>query len=198
MGKEPANGKDSFVLHIEDFEDLGELKDAEAGKLLKAVLAYATGVDIPKLGLQSKTMFGYIRRHMERDRQRYEETCAKRAAAGKKGGRPRKDASEKAKKANVYFAFEKNPDNDPDPDNDYEPEYDPDNDPEYEPEPVAPPGGGPGDESGLWSPEQKARRIKMLEILMDLYKKGCVGTRQEYQEWIAELEQLKGGNQDAS
>lgn len=198
MGKEPANGKDSFVLHIEDFEDLGELKDSEAGKLLKAVLAYATGGDIPKLGLQSKTMFGYIRRHMERDRQRYEETCAKRAAAGKKGGRPRKDASEKAKKANGYFAFEKNPDNEPDydydPDNDYEPEYDPDN----EPEPVAPPGGGPGDESGLWSPEQKARRIKMLEILMDLYKKGCVGTRQEYQEWIAELEQLKGGNQDAS
>lgn len=195
MGKGSANGKDSFVLHIEDFEDLGELKDAEAGKLLKAVLAYATGEDIPKLGLQSKTMFGYIRRHMERDRMRYEETCAKRAAAGKKGGRPRKDASEKAKKANGYFAFEKNHDYEPDPDYDYEPEYD--YDPDNEPEPVAPPGGGPGDESGLWSTEQKARRIKMLETLMDLYKKGCVGTESEYQDWRAELDHLKGGTQDA-
>ena len=193
MGKEPASGKDSFVLHIEDFEDLEELKDSEAGKLLKAVLAYATGEDIPKLGLQSKTMFGYIRRHMERDRQRYEETCAKRAAAGKKGGRPRKDASEKAKKANGYFAFEKNPDNDPDPDNDYEPEYDPDNDPEYEPEPAAPPGGGPGHESGLWSAERKAKRIKMLESFIDLHKKGCIGSESEYQDWQTELEQLKGG-----
>lgn len=191
MGKEPASGKDSFVLHIEDFEDLGELKDAEAGKLLKAVLAYATGEDIPKLGLQSKTMFGYIRRHMERDRQRYEETCAKRAAAGKKGGRPRKDASEKAKKANGYFAFEKNPDNDPDPDYDYEPEYDPD--PDNEPEPVAPPGGGPGNESGLWSAERKAKRIEMLESLIDLHKKGCIGSESEYLDWRTELDQLKGG-----
>ena len=82
MGEEKTRMKDSFVMHIEDFEDLGELKDAEAGKLLRAIIAFATDEEAPKLGVQAKTMFGYIRRHMERDKAKYEATCRKRAEAG--------------------------------------------------------------------------------------------------------------------
>lgn len=102
MGEEKTRMKDSFVMHIEDFEDLGELKDAEAGKLLRAIIAFATEEEIPKLGVQAKTMFGYIRRHMERDKAKYEATCRKRAEAGCQGGRPKKETSEKAKKANGF------------------------------------------------------------------------------------------------
>jgi len=102
MGEEKTRMKDSFVMHIEDFEDLGELKDAEAGKLLRAIIAFATEEEIPKLGIQSKTMFGYIRRHMERDKAKYEATCRKRAEAGSQGGRPKKETPEKAKKANGF------------------------------------------------------------------------------------------------
>ena len=47
-------------------------------------------------------MFGYIRRHMERDKAKYEATCRKRAEAGSQGGRPKKETSEKAKKANGF------------------------------------------------------------------------------------------------
>lgn len=102
MGEEKTRMKDSFVMHIEDFEDLGELKDAEAGKLLRAIIAFATEEEIPKLGVQAKTMFGYIRRHMERDKAKYEATCRKRAEAGCQGGRPKKETPEKAKKANGF------------------------------------------------------------------------------------------------
>ena len=102
MGEEKTRMKDSFVMHIEDFEDLGELKDAEAGKLLRAIIAFATDEEIPKLGVQAKTMFGYIRRHMERDKAKYEATCRKRAEAGSQGGRPKKETPEKAKKANGF------------------------------------------------------------------------------------------------
>ena len=102
MGEEKTRMKDSFVMHIEDFEDLGELKDAEAGKLLRAIIAFATDEEAPKLGVQAKTMFGYIRRHMERDKAKYEATCRKRAEAGSQGGRPKKETSEKAKKANGF------------------------------------------------------------------------------------------------
>lgn len=102
MGEEKTRMKDSFVMHIEDFEDLGELKDAEAGKLLRAIIAFATDEEAPKLGVQAKTMFGYIRRHMERDKAKYEATCRKRAEAGCQGGRPKKETSEKAKKANGF------------------------------------------------------------------------------------------------
>ena len=102
MGEEKTRMKDSFVMHIEDFEDLGELKDAEAGKLLRAIIAFATEEEIPKLGVQAKTMFGYIRRHMERDKAKYEATCRKRAEAGSQGGRPKKETPEKAKKANGF------------------------------------------------------------------------------------------------
>lgn len=165
MGEEKTRMKDSFVMHIEDFEDLGELKDAEAGKLLRAIIAFATEEEIPKLGVQAKTMFGYIRRHMERDKAKYEATCRKRAEAGSQGGRPKKETPEKAKKANGFsekqmvfseaengFSPESSENGDfegvqkakkangffekqNNPDNDNDPDIDPDIDPEPDNEP---------------------------------------------------------------
>ena len=39
MGSEK---QDSVVLHLEDFEDIESMKDADAGKLLKAILCYVS------------------------------------------------------------------------------------------------------------------------------------------------------------
>ena len=191
-------GRDSVILHMEDFEDIGELKDGDAGKLLKAILAYTLdpGAELPKLGLQAKTMFGYIRRHMDRDRAKYEETCTKRAAAGKKGGRPRKDVfdfPEKAKKANGFFEKQNNPDTDTDTDTDTEPDTDTDTEPDTEP--VAAPGGGPGGgDSGLWSSAQeKENRMKYLDMMCDLYERGALEDDETYRRLSRELEVLRGG-----
>lgn len=185
MGEEKTRMKDSFVMHIEDFEDLGELKDAEAGKLLRAIIAFATEEEIPKLGVQAKTMFGYIRRHMERDKAKYEATCRKRAEAGCQGGRPKKETSEKAKKANGFFEKQNNPDNDNDPE--------PDIDPEREPEPVPPEGGGGEDgASGLGEEETRRKRISFLTTMCNLYRAGCLEDKDDYDRYRAELETLKG------
>ena len=189
-------GRDSVILHMEDFEDIGELKDGDAGKLLKAILAYTLdpGAELPKLGLQAKTMFGYIRRHMDRDRAKYEETCVKRAAAGKKGGRPRKDGfdfPEKAKKANGFLEKQNNPDTDTDTDTDTEPE--PDTEPDTEP--VAAPCGWPGGgDSGLWSSAQdKENRMRYLDMMCDLYERGALNDDETYRRLSRELEVLRGG-----
>ena len=195
MGEEKTRMKDSFVMHIEDFEDLGELKDAEAGKLLRAIIAFATEEEIPKLGVQAKTMFGYIRRHMERDKAKYEATCRKRAEAGCQGGRPKKETSEKAKKANGFFEKQNNPDNDNDPEPDIDPDNDPepDIDPEREPEPVPPEGGGGEDgASGLGEEETRRKRISFLTTMCNLYRAGCLEDKDDYDRYRAELETLKG------
>lgn len=196
MGEEKTRMKDSFVMHIEDFEDLGELKDAEAGKLLRAIIAFATEEEIPKLGVQAKTMFGYIRRHMERDKAKYEATCRKRAEAGCQGGRPKKETSEKAKKANGFFGKPNNPDNDNDPEPDIDPDNDPEPDiePEREPEPVPPEGGGGEDgASGLGEEETRRKRISFLTTMCNLYRAGCLEDKDDYDRYRAELETLKGG-----
>ena len=183
--------RDSIVLHIEDFEDIGELRDSEAGKLLKAILAYASSGEIPdKLGVQAKTMFSFIRRHIDRDKAKYDEKCRKRSEAGKRGGRPKKadngntdgfsEKQEEAKKANGFFAFQKNPD------------------PEPDPEPVAPQSCAP--DSGLNSGSgqddmylDKKKRIAFLETMCRLYKSGALTDPEDYRRFSEELRMLKGG-----
>ena len=190
--------KESFLLHIEDFEDLGELKDAEAGKLLRAILAYVSTGEMPeKIGIQAKTMFRYIRRHIDRDTVSYEETCRKRAASGKLGGRPKKNKAndssekqEKAKKANGFSEKQNNPDTDPDPD----PDTDTDTDPDTDPDTVAPSADGPGKcaDSGFGD-EARKQRISFLETMCRMYKAGAISDRDDYEHWKAELDSLRGG-----
>ena len=190
-----SNGKESFVLHLEDFEDFEELKDAEAGKLIKAILAYAsTGVLPENLGVRASTMFRYIRRHLDRDKARYEETCRKRAESGKLGGRPRKQEDEKqnkAKKAKGFSEKQKNPDIDPDPERDPDPEPEPERDPERDP--VAPPGGGPGEGGFEIGSMERENRISYLVTMCRLYQAGAITDAEDYKAWNRELEALRGG-----
>ena len=200
--------KESFLLHLEDFEDIEELKDAEAGKLIKAIIVYASNGSISEnLGIQAKTMFRYIRRHIDRDTASYEEKCRKRAESGRLGGRPKKKANdstekqEKAKKANGFSEKQNNPDSDSVSDSDSDSvsdsvsDSDSDSVSDSEREHVAPSADGPGGgfASGLVDEERK-RRISFLETMCRMYKAGAISDRDDYERWNAELDALRWGH----
>lgn len=180
-----SDKQDSVVLHLEDFEDLGSLKDAEAGKLLKAILAYvSTGVLPDKLGVQAKTMFGYIRRHIDRDKTYYDEVKRKRSEAGKLGGRPKK-SKENQKKQMVFEESKKSY-----PDTVTDTDTDTDTDTVPVPDTVAPPPGGPlfASDSG-----EKERRISFLRTMCRLFESGALQDGDDYAMYRQELQELTGG-----
>ena len=175
MGSEK---QDSVVLHLEDFEDIESMKDADAGKLLKAILCYvSTGALPEKLGVQAKTMFGYIRRHIDRDKSYYDEVKKKRSEAGKKGGRPKK-ANESKKSKRLFSESKKSyPDTD----------TDPDTDPETVAQRSAP---GNGFSSGLG--EDTEGRIQFLKSMIRLFEAGALTDREDYEMYRTELRELEG------
>ena len=71
-----------------------DLSDQEAGRLLKAVLAYAqTGQAVPLKGSE-KLVYKMLIAQFERDRKAYEGKVVANRANGTKGGRPRKPAQD--------------------------------------------------------------------------------------------------------
>ena len=177
MGSEK---QDSVVLHLEDFEDIDGMKDADAGKLLKAILCYvSTGALPEKLGVQAKTMFGYIRRHIDRDKSYYDEVKKKRSEAGKKGGRPKK-ANESKKSKRLFSESKKSyPDTDTD--------TDPDTDPDTVAQRSAP---GNGFSSGLGADTEE--RIQFLKSMIRLFEAGALTDREDYEMYRTELRELEG------
>ena len=91
------DNKASTLFYQDDESIFSLLPDEQAGALIKAVLRYAFGGEVPAFpDLAMRLAFEHIRLHMDRDREKYEETIAKRREAGKKGGL--------AKEANASFA----------------------------------------------------------------------------------------------
>ncbi len=76
----------SFILYTDIGPSLLELKDAEVGRLTKAIYRYVMTGEITQLRGSVKICFNMIRSHLDRDKAKYEETCLKRAEAGRKGG----------------------------------------------------------------------------------------------------------------
>ena len=108
MAKETKKG---FVLYYDYREHLKLLTDEERGKLLTALLDYGECGDKPELKGAALMAFSFIASQMDRDAERYAQTCRKRSESGKQGGRPPKtNASDeekenqvKAKKANGFI-----------------------------------------------------------------------------------------------
>jgi hypothetical protein len=109
--------KDSFVLYCSLREPLKKLSENEAGSLFKAILDYAAeGIEPDGLSQAAGMAFLFIRAQLERDNEKYEAICHKRAEAGRIGGLQKQanivNATKcKQEKANVA-------DNDTDNDND--------------------------------------------------------------------------------
>lgn len=76
----------SFILYTDIGPSLLELKDAEVGKLTKAIYRYVMTGELTELKGSVKICFNMIRSHLDRDKAKYLETCQKRAEAGRKGG----------------------------------------------------------------------------------------------------------------
>ena len=114
--------KKSFVLYTEYEENLQELPDEELGQLFRAIFGYVNRGVVPELSPSSKMAFSFIRKDLDRNQAKYEETCRKRREAGSKGGRPPKanangENQSKAKKENGFSENQskaKKPDNEND------------------------------------------------------------------------------------
>ena len=99
------DAKKGFLLYYDYRKHLALLSDEDRGKLLMALLNYGERGDIPEnLGDMAFMAFSFITGQMDRDAQKYAETCRKRSEAGKQGGRPKKETGkqEKAEKANAF------------------------------------------------------------------------------------------------
>ena len=122
--------KESFVIYVKYLGNIKALSMEQRGVLFTALMKYVSGQTLPEMDGITAMAFSFIKSQIDEDLRKYEEKCQKRSEAGKLGGRPKEakkangfeEKQIKAKKANGYFAFEKNPeyDNVYEYDNDYD------------------------------------------------------------------------------
>ena len=116
--------KESFVLYVKYLDNIEMLSMEQRGILITALMSYVAGKDIPDMDGMTAMAYSFIKSQIDRDFEKYEETCRKRSESGKLGGRPKaKDYEEKqrkAKKANGFSEKQNNPDNDNEYENDNE------------------------------------------------------------------------------
>lgn len=108
--------KESFVLYVKYLDNIEMLSMEQRGILITALMSYVACKDIPDMDGMTAMAYSFIKSQIDRDFEKYEETCRKRSESGKLGGRPKaKDYEEKqrkAKKANGFSEKQNNPDND--------------------------------------------------------------------------------------
>lgn len=127
--------KESFVLYTSQYEAIAELSAQQKGELFDALFQYVSTGEEPQFSdREIKMAFNFMRIQIDRDNAKYEEVCERRRAAGRKGGRPRKQtdssetnaSDEKQKKQMVFSESKKSKSkhNDNEYDNDNDNEYD--------------------------------------------------------------------------
>lgn len=93
--------KNSFVMYGDYKQHLDLLTYEQKGKLLDALMVYANSGDVPEEDGMVMMAFSFIKAQIDRDNEKFHETCKKRSQAGKKGAEEKK-----AKQANADFAKE--------------------------------------------------------------------------------------------
>lgn len=120
--------KPSFVLYADWLEDLEELDMEERGQLLTALLTSANDEEPEEMDRPVRMVFKIWNRQIERDRTKYEATCAARAAAGAAGGRASGASRSKNKQSEASEANESNAkQNEHEHGTEHEHEHDPEN-----------------------------------------------------------------------
>ena len=117
---------DTYLAFGEWEDNCEELTDEEFGQMMRAVFAYWRKGENPTFSDRfMRACWKPIRQAIDRSTEAYEAKCEQNRQNGKKGGRPRKEETEKA---NGYFGFSKktektlpDPDRDPDRERDYIP-----------------------------------------------------------------------------
>lgn len=117
--------KKSFVMYESWGAAIEKMSNEQAGELIKAIYAYQKDPDAVPEDPALAFVFELIKQQLEADSQRYKEACAARSEAGKKGGRPKANASDKkqmvseeSKKSKCFSEKAKKADNDNEYDND--------------------------------------------------------------------------------
>ena len=117
--------KKSFVMYESWGAAIEKMSNEQAGELIKAIYAYQKDPDAVPEDPALAFVFELIKQQLDADSQRYKEACAARSEAGKKGGRPKANVSDKkqmvseeSKKANAFLKKRKKADNDNEYDND--------------------------------------------------------------------------------
>ena len=119
--------KDSFVLYTKYLDNIQALSMEQRGMLFTSLMLYVSGQEPEEMDPVTAMAFSFIKSQMDKDIEKYNETCAKRSEAGKLGGRPKKqEEAKKAKKANGFSENQKKQGKAKKADNEYE--YDNDND----------------------------------------------------------------------
>lgn len=119
--------KNSFVMYTDYSTHIQLLSREQRGDLLTAIMAYASGEELPEIDGMTMMAFSFIKMQMDRDNERYEKTVEARREAGRKGGKSKANASgneqKEPKVANAIFGKQKvsnQADNDTVTDNDTE------------------------------------------------------------------------------
>lgn len=87
--------KKSFVMYESWGAAIEKMNNEQAGELIKAIYAFQKNPDVVPEDPAIAFVFEIIKQKLEEDNKRYEEVCAARSEAGKKGGRPKANASDK-------------------------------------------------------------------------------------------------------
>ena len=82
--------KKSMLFYLDYRQHLELLSNADCGALVKALLRYAVGEEVPELRGAAAMAFSFMRAQLDRDNAQYEAQCERAREAGRKGGRPRK------------------------------------------------------------------------------------------------------------
>ena len=118
--------KDSFILYTEQKAIIDKLTDEQAGKLIKAIYEYVATDKMPQLDSILDLVITPFTTALDRNKEKYEETCKRRALAGAKGGKQKvaNVANASKCKQNVANVADNDNEHDNDSDNDNDNEYD--------------------------------------------------------------------------
>jgi len=91
----------AIYIYLENEEKLNTLTDAQRGRLLSAAMAYGNRGDMPDFSDDPVLVYAFLdlKNNIDRDNERYNDTCKRRAEAGRKGGKV-----SQANQANASFA----------------------------------------------------------------------------------------------
>ena len=129
--------KNSFILYTEIWPAIQKLDMEQRGKLFTAIMKHALGEEPEKLDILTDVIFTFIKSQLDRDEQKYQEVCKRRAEYGRRGGlATAKQKQAKATKSKQDQANQADNDNDNENDN----ENDNDNENENDNEAQAPEG----------------------------------------------------------
>ena len=135
MAKNYHTDNKSFIVYKDWEEYITMLSDEESGRLFKALFAFSKRAEEYDFDGAMQMVFIMMRNAIDRDGHKWEETCAVRSEAGKLGGRPPKNKTEKPKgfpKKAKKPDKDKETDKDTDTEKDKEKEKDKDTDTESE------------------------------------------------------------------